>query len=114
MNIKPSIPVFASAKLLSLLCACFGFMLGVLYGIGGAVIDALVSLKVLSPITFETPGLSIGTLMALMALVVMPSLAAVVGFCFGIVSSFLYNLLSHLMALPTISISIERGLNDAS
>ena len=82
------------AKLQSLLFGLIGLALGVYYSIGGLIIDILVSTKILSSITMETPGLSRGTLFAFAALIVMPLILASLGFVLGLIEALLFNFLS--------------------
>lgn len=49
-----------------------GFFCGIIYSIGGLVVDSLVSLGLASGAVWETPGLSLGTLLAMGALIGMP------------------------------------------
>ena len=56
------------------------------------MIDSLVSLGWVA--SAETPGLSVGTALAFMALVGMPLIFAGVGFFLGIFGAFFYNLTS--------------------
>lgn len=69
-----------------------GFVAGCIYSFGGLIIDVLVSAGQLSPEKFETPGLSVGTLLAMGALVGMPIIAAIGGFVIGFIEAIVYNL----------------------
>jgi len=67
-----------------------GIILGIIYSIGGLIIDSLVSLELIS--SNETSGLSIGTLYALAALLVMPILFAIINILLGLTEAFLYKI----------------------
>jgi hypothetical protein len=82
------------------LMGLIGLCLGIIYSFGGAIIDLLVSLSIIT--STETPGLSIGTLLAFMALIGMPSIGLVFGFILGIIEVLLYNLVSKFIQLPSI------------
>ncbi len=63
-------------EFLKIIGLCIGIVLGVLYGIGGLIVDVLIEFGVI--VTEESPGLSLGTLYALLALVIMPVMAYLV------------------------------------
>ncbi len=84
------IKVLKFAKFQSFLMALLGLLVGVLYSFGGLIIDALVSLDLITSI--DTPGLSYGTVLAFAALIGMPLLFAVCGLLLGIIEAVLYNL----------------------
>jgi hypothetical protein len=84
--------IFSFAKFQAILFALLGLVAGIIYSIGGFFIDVFVSLGWLSAITFETPGLSYGTLLAMGALIGMPVIFAAFGFIAGIIEALLYNL----------------------
>ena len=67
-----------------------GLALGVIYSFGGLIIDAFVSLGLIT--SAETPGLSYGTVLAFGALIGMPAIFAAFGFITGIIGAFLFNL----------------------
>lgn len=69
----------------ALFFAIVGVLCGILYSFGGLIIDAGVSIGWLSPESWETPGLSKGTILAFGALIGMPWIFAVMGFVAGIV-----------------------------
>lgn len=81
--------VLSLAVLQAILLGLAGLLCGILYSFGGLIIDALVSLGWVT--TSETPGLSYGTVLAFGALIGMPLIGAVAGFCLGIVEAFLFN-----------------------
>lgn len=83
--------IWSFAKLLGLIGILLGFICGVLYSFGGLIIDALVSSGILSPIPFETPGLSFGTILAFGALIGMPLIFGAFGFILGLIGALLYN-----------------------
>ena len=82
--------IFSFARFQGYLGGLIGLVLGILYSFGGLLIDTLVSLGWMT--TTETPGLSMGTLLAFGALVGMPLIGAIAGFAAGIVEAILYNL----------------------
>tara|TARA_B110000467_G_scaffold163324_1_gene189012 strand:+ start:2438 stop:2758 length:321 start_codon:yes stop_codon:yes gene_type:complete len=92
MSLSKKINLLQLAKLQAVLFGLIGLCFGIYYSIGGMFIDILVSSEVLSAEKWETPGLSIGTLMAYMALVAMPLFTAACGFVLGLVEGLLYNL----------------------
>ncbi len=85
------IKIFQFALFQSILMGLIGILCGILYSFGGLLIDALVSLGILSPEMMSTQGLSFGTILAFGALIGMPVIFAIAGFLLGIVESFLYN-----------------------
>ena len=89
MSKLKKIGVLFSAKLLLIYGAGVGLIAGILYSFGGAIIDLLVTLKLIS--TSETPGLSFGTILAFGALIGMPIIFAFFGFIAGSLGAFLYN-----------------------
>lgn len=83
------IGVFSFAKFQAIMGGLIGLVLGIIYSFGGFLIDTMVSLGWIE--TTETPGLSYGTVLAFGALIGMPIIFAVAGFCLGIVEAILYN-----------------------
>lgn len=67
--------------------AILGLILGVIYSFGGLVVDCLISLGWMT--SFETSGLSMGTLLAFGALIGMPLIFGVFGFLVGGLRSIL-------------------------
>ncbi len=61
--------------------------MGGIYSIGGAIIDLIVSMGLVSPAYWETPGLSMGTILALGAMVVLPILWGLAGYILGFLFS---------------------------
>lgn len=92
MDLNNKISLLQLAKLQAVLFGLIGLCFGIYYSIGGMFIDILVSAEALSAEKWETPGLSIGTLMAYMALVAMPLFTAACGFVLGVIEGLLYNL----------------------
>ena len=91
------------ARLNAVLMGLVGFICGILYSFGGALIDALASAGWVT--TSETPGLAYGTVFAFGALVGMPGLFALTGFAYGAVTAVLFNLTVKFGArwiLPTV------------
>lgn len=86
------IAVFGLAKLQALVWAAVGLMAGVVYAFGGLVIDTLVTLGWVN--VSETPGLSVGTILAFGALVGMPLLFSLVGFALGVLEALIFNLIA--------------------
>lgn len=75
--------------------ALVGMVCGIIYSIGGLIIDALVTIGLLSSESLSSPGLSYGTILAFGALVGMPVIFASIGFLVGIVEAVLYNLFAR-------------------
>lgn len=73
------INVLQYAKLQLLIMALIGLLAGMLYSVGGLIIDIF------------TIGLNGGTALAFLALIGMPVIFAVFGFITGIIGAFLYN-----------------------
>ena len=71
-----------------------GLLFGFFYAFGGLAIDILVSLDWLSAEKMETPGLSVGTILAFGALLGMPLLGMAFGFLAGLLGGVLYNLIA--------------------
>lgn len=86
--------VLAFAKFQAVLTSMLGLVLGIIYALGGFIIDGLVSAELLSPDVFNTSGLSYGTVLAIAAMIGMPLLFAVFGFITGILEALLFNLCS--------------------
>lgn len=61
--------------------AIVGLVFGLIYSFGGLMVDSLVSLGWMT--SSETPGLSVGTLLAFGALIGMPLIFGVLGFLVG-------------------------------
>ena len=95
--------IWLFAQLLALIFGLIGLLCGVLYSFGGLLIDTLVSLGWIS--SSETPGLSMGTILAFGALIGMPVLFATVGYVLGILLAFFFNLLPKTAFQATILIT---------
>jgi hypothetical protein len=87
------IGVLSFAKFQAVLGALIGLIAGILYSLGGAIIDTLVSLGWI--VSEETPGLSFGTVLAFGALIGMPLIFATFGFMLGLIEALLYNLFAR-------------------
>lgn len=81
--------VVSFAKFQSVLGGLVGLLMGIIYAFGGLIVDSLVSLGLVT--TPETPGLSVGTVLAFGALVGMPLIGMISGFFLGILEALLYN-----------------------
>ncbi|MDH3699238.1 MAG: hypothetical protein OER83_05400 [Flavobacteriaceae bacterium] len=99
--------IFPFALFQGILTGLLGLVCGILYSIGGFLIDAVVSLGWVSGEYWETPGLSYGTLLAFGALIGMPLIFAAVGFVAGIVEAVLFNLLVRRFGGVKLSIFSE-------
>ena len=86
------------AKLQALLFGLVGLILGLLYSVGGFIIDSLVTLGLVSSVATETPGLSNGTILAFGAILGMPLIGVVSGFVLGLVGAFVYNVFAKYIA----------------
>lgn len=84
--------IISFATFQSVLFALIGLVLGIIYSIGGFLVDCLVSLNLLEAENMNTPGLSYGTILALGAIIGMPVIAAIIGFALGILEAVLYNI----------------------
>ena len=82
--------VFPLAKFQAVLFALIGLLAGMLYSVGGLVIDVLVSSGWMT--TASTTGVGGGTALAFLAIVGMPILFGACGFIVGILEAALYNL----------------------
>jgi len=87
---KSKLNMIEVAKLNGFLGMLIGIIAGVIYSVGGLLLDSLVSLNIIT--SSETPGLSIGTAYAFGALIGMPIIFALGGFLFGLLGSHLYNI----------------------
>lgn len=85
-----TISILQFAKLQAYMLALVGIVFGIIYAIGGFIIDLMVTLNLVSSIL--TKGLSIGTLLAFGALLGVPTVFAIVGYLLGILEALLYNL----------------------
>jgi len=90
------IGIFSFAKFQAVLGAVIGLLLGIVYSIGGFMIDGLVTIGWIT--SNETPGLSFGTLLAFGALIAMPAIFASFGFLLGLIESILYNTIGRWFA----------------
>ena len=70
--------------------AIVGLIAGILYSVGGAIYDVLVSIGWIT--CASTPGVGYGTALAFLALVGMPVTFATFGFMVGRIEVFLYNI----------------------
>jgi hypothetical protein len=94
-----SVSIFRLAKIHAIAFGAIGLLLGILYSFGGLIIDALVSYSVIT--SSETPGLSIGTLMAFGALLGMPAIFAFIGLILGTIVAIIYNITTKLFPALT-------------
>ena len=79
------------AKLQAVMFGLLGLICGIFYSFGGLLIDALVSIGVLSSETMSTSGLGLGTLLAFGALIGMPVIFAIFGWVLGLLEGLLFN-----------------------
>ena len=86
------IKVLSFAKFQTIIMGLVGLVAGILYSFGGFIIDALVTLGIIT--STETPGLSYGTFLAFGALLGMPIVFGIFGFIVGIIGAFSYNLVA--------------------
>lgn len=103
--------VFSFAKFQAILLGLIGLVCGIIYSFGGFVADTLVSLRLVS--TPETPGLSLGTLLAFGALIGMPLIFALTGYFLGVVEALLYNYATRFLGSFSLKFSTEKK-NSAS
>ncbi len=88
-----NIGVLSFAKLQAFIFSILGLLAGIIYSFGGLILDILVTLGWIS--SGETPGLSIGTVLAFGALLGMPLIGATFGFFFGIIEALVFNVFSN-------------------
>lgn len=81
------INIFSYAKFQAIVMAFAGIVAGLIYSVGGTIYD------------LQTIGLNKGTLLAYIAIPVMPLYFAVFGFVTGVVGATLYNLFSKRIKL---------------
>lgn len=86
-HIKP----ISLAKLQAVLFGLLGLLAGIIYAVGGFIIDVSVSLGWVSSVAAETPGLSLGTLLAFGAVIGMPGIGLIVGFITGLIEAVCFN-----------------------
>lgn len=96
MNKRTHISVTGLAKLQAILFGLLGLLAGTIYAVGGLLIDASVSLG-WSSAAMETPGLSIGTLLAFGAMVGMPAIGCILGAITGFVEAVLFNVVAKII-----------------
>ena len=109
MKEKMKIHLWNFAKLQALMLGLIGLVCGILYSFGGFLIDALVSMGVLSAEAMSTPGLSAGTLLAFGALIGMPLIFAFFGLLLGLIEGFLFNLLPGWSGRIKTNLDLEDG-----
>ncbi len=85
------IKVFSFAKFQAILLTFVGLVCGILYSVGGFMIDLLVTVGVFSSGFMSTSGLGFGTVLAFGALIGMPIIFAIFGYILGIIESILFN-----------------------
>ncbi|MEQ8518428.1 MAG: hypothetical protein RLN79_14140 [Cytophagales bacterium] len=90
MKKSQKIKVLDFALFQAILFSQIGLFAGIIYSFGGFIVDGLVTLDFIS--SNETPGLSIGTILAFGALIGMPLIAFVVGFLTGLFESIFFNI----------------------
>lgn len=73
------INIYSMAKLQAILWGIPGLLMGIIYSIGGAIVD------------YSTIGLNWGTVLALLALPGMPLLFAVAGYLTGLLTAVMFN-----------------------
>jgi hypothetical protein len=81
--------LLTTAKFTAIIAGFAGIVAGLIYSVGGLLIDALVTYGYVT--TNETPGLSEGTILAFGALVGMPLYFAFWGFIIGLIGAWLCN-----------------------
>ena len=84
--------VLSFARFVALMGALIGLVCGVVYALGGLMIDLAITLSwARYP---DTPGLSFGTVLAFGALIGMPLIGAAIAFFLGALGAIFYNLLA--------------------
>ena len=82
--------IFALAVIQGVVMAVAGLFAGVLYAFGGAAVDLLVTYGWLN--SESTPGLSFGTVLAFLAMLMMPVLFGLFGLIVGLFGALLRNI----------------------
>jgi uncharacterized membrane protein YeaQ/YmgE (transglycosylase-associated protein family) len=77
------------AKKQAIITGLAGIVAGLIYSVGGFFVDLFVSLGWIT--SSETPGLSYGTVLAFLAIPLMPIYFVVFGFVTGLIGGFIYN-----------------------
>jgi hypothetical protein len=96
--------VVSFAKFQAVLGGLLGGVCGIFYAVGGLVVDSLVSFGWIA--SSETPGWSLGTILAFGALIGMPVIGVAVGFILGLIEAWLYNAFAKWFG--GISLKIEQ------
>ena len=91
MNAPTPSKIIHSARKLGCYRLYLGLGLGILYSLGGLIIDVMVSLKYLDADDMGTTGLGYGTLLSFGALIGMPLIFGGIGGILGL----LYDILSQ-------------------
>ena len=73
--------------------ALIGLVLGIIYSVGGLIVDASVTLGWIT--SAETPGLSWGTVLAFGALIGMPIIFAIPGVVLGAIAALVGGALNR-------------------
>lgn len=107
MNKISKLGILSFARFQAIILGLIGLLLGVLYSVGGLLVDALVSANLLDPVAMSTSGLSMGTAMAFGALIGMPVILAVIGFGSGIIQAIVFNLFAKRFGGVRLNISSE-------
>ena len=90
-----NVDIFSVSYKVGKIMGLLGLVAGILYSVGGLVVDTLVTLDLIQ--STDTPGLSLGTALAFGALLGMPLIFGVVGLSLGLVVALIYNLLIRLL-----------------
>ncbi len=93
MNMAKKIKIFTFARFQAQLFGLMGIIAGIIYSIGGFIVDLLVSLNWIT--SAETQGLSYGTALAFLSLLGMPIVFALIGYITGLIEAVLYNFFSR-------------------
>lgn len=99
---KRKLNIVDFAKLQGILFGLLGVVAGIIYAIGGLFVDIFVSLSWIT--STESNGLSIGTLLAMSALIIMPLLFYIVGIITGFIEAVLYNFALRFAWLPYFTV----------
>ena len=104
---RRTIDVLNFARLQGVLFALLGVVAGIIYSVGGLVIDTLVTLGWVN--TTETPGLSVGTILAMAALFIMPVVFYVCGLIAGLLEAIMFNFVSKYLPVPLYRVYRRKG-----
>lgn len=96
MSKRTHLNSLALARFQAILFGLLGLLAGIVYAFGGLAVDTLVTIGIMNPDMFGTPGLSVGTLLAFGALIGMPTIGILLGWMLGFIEAVLYNMYARI------------------